>query len=481
MKKIVLVYDNTINVSDKIKTIIGNKSFGDIVIKRKSLYEKLKENVEKIKVKENIELIRIDKNIDFDIIKKYPSDTIFFHLFSNMAIIDDEKFKIILEKLTFIKENMTVESEKIAGIILKDRDNYISFLEEYLQLDEFIYKTENKVKLDIFIDLTEYSNLIMYISNGFDARYFNNLEGNKYTVTKKSTDKNKMKMEYTYYWLLPENMKSWMVMPYDYKEESTYAQYTMERMPMTDVAIRWTHGAIDVEEFNTLMDKVFYFFSCRKQKEISKEEYKECSDKLYLEKVRKRIKMLKEKQEFLQISKLIESGTKYNSIDEIEEEYEELYKIVNKKNSKNIPSRSVIGHGDVFFANMLYSKETNLLRLIDPKGALEEKDLWTDSYYDIAKLSHSVCGNYDFFNSGAYDIQLNSEMQFELNLHFDNSKYKEIFKKYLEKSEYNYIMVRLYEASLFLSMLPLHIDNPNKVFGFLLNAINIMKEIKENV
>ena len=107
--------------------------------------------------------------------------------------------------------------------------------------------------------------------------------------------------------------------------------------------------------------------------------------------------------------------------------------------------------------------------------------MWTDPYYDIAKLSHSVCGNYDFFNSGAYDIQLNSEMQFELNLHFDNSKYKEIFKKYLEKSEYNYIMVRLYEASLFLSMLPLHIDNPNKVFGFLLNAINIMKEIKENV
>lgn len=481
MNKIVLVYDNTINVSDKIKTIIGNKSFGDIVIKRKSLYTRLKENVQKIKVKENIELIRIDKNIDFDIIEKYPNDTIFFHLFSNMAIVDDEKFKMILEKLTFIKENMTVESEKIAGIILKNRDNYISFLKEYLQINEFIYKTENKMKVDIFIDLTEYNNLIMYISNGFDARYFNSLQGNKYTVTKKSHDKNKMKMEYTYYWLLPENMKSWMVMPYDYKEESTYAQYTMERMPMTDVAIRWTHEAIDVDEFNALMDKTFYFFSCRKQKEISKEEYIKCSDRLYLEKVRARVKMLKEKQEFLKISKLIESGTKYNSIDEIEKEYEELYKIVNKKSSKKIINRSVIGHGDVFFANMLYSKEVNLLRLIDPKGALEEKDLWTDPYYDIAKLSHSVCGNYDFFNSGAYDISLNGEMKFELNLHFDNSKYKEIFKRYLENSGYDYMRVRLYEVSLFLSMLPLHIDNPHKVFGFLLNAINIMEEIKENV
>ena len=38
---------------------------------------------------------------------------------------------------------------------------------------------------------------------------------------------------------------------------------------------------------------------------------------------------------------------------------------------------------------MLYSKEINLLRLIDPKGALTEEDLWTNPYYDIAKLSHS--------------------------------------------------------------------------------------------
>ena len=41
--------------------------------------------------------------------------------------------------------------------------------------------------------------------------------------------------------------------------------------------------------------------------------------------------------------------------------------------------------------------------------------------------------------------------------------------------------MRLYEASLFISMLPLHIDYPQKVLGFILNAINILKEIEENV
>jgi len=479
LEKIVLIYDNTIKVDERLKTIIGDKSFGDIVLKRKSLFSRVQDIVEKLK--ETIELKRIDVIDEFEIIEKYPKNTLFFHLFSSAAIVDVEEFKVILEKLKYIKETMTVEGKKTLGIIFNDRDSYVEFLKEYKQINDFNYKTENQIKTDAFEDLTEYGNLIMYISNGFDARHFNNIQGDKYAVTKKSKDKKKIKMEYTYYWLLPDNMKSWMVMPYDYKEEKDYAQYTMERMPMTDVAIRWTHGAIDVEEFEALMDKIFYFFSSRKTKNISKNEYIECVEKLYVQKVKQRIKMLKEMPEFEQIKKLIESGTEYNSIDEIEEQYVKLYKTITKKNSKNIVYKSVIGHGDVFFANMLYSKEVNLLRLIDPKGALEEKDLWTDSYYDIAKLSHSVCGNYDFFNTGAYEISLNKQMKYELNIHFDNTKYKEIFKEYLKKAGYDYILVRLYEASLFLSMLPLHIDNTHKVYGFLLNAINIMKEIEENV
>ncbi|MBC8111971.1 MAG: hypothetical protein H7Y04_12995, partial [Verrucomicrobia bacterium] len=54
---------------------------------------------------------------------------------------------------------------------------------------------------------------------------------------------------------------------------------------------------------------------------------------------------------------------------------------------------------------------------------------------------------------------------------------KNYFKTYLEKSEYSYRLVRLYEASLFLSMLPLHIDYPKKVVAYLLTGIKILKEL----
>ena len=478
MKKIVLVYDDTIEVNDRIKTIIGNKSFGEMILKRKKMYSRIIDRIRE--TKKDIEIIKISSQDEFEKIESYPKDTTFFHLKSNSAIIDKDKFKIVIEKLEFIKETtQVVSNNQIMGVIYTNKEQYLEFIKEYITTGNFdSLKTNNEIQTDIFVDLTDYNNLLMYISSGFDARYFNSIMGDSYSVTKRSADKKKMKMEYSYYWLLPEHMKNWMVMPYDFKEYNDSASYTMERMPMTDIAIRWTHGAIDIEEFNRILDKTFYFINSRDKKEIDKEEYIKNAEKLYLNKVDERIEKLKQLEQYKELKLLIESGTEFNSIDEIIGLYKELYQKFTKEFYKKTDYTAVIGHGDLFFANMLYSKEVNLLRLIDPKGALEEKDLWTNPYYDIAKLSHSICGNYDFFNTGDYNIELDKNIKFALKVNFDNEKYVELFKQYLQKYGYDYKMVRLYEASLFLSMLPLHIDNPHKVFGFLLNAINILKEIK---
>ena len=118
-----------------------------------------------------------------------------------------------------------------------------------------------------------------------------------------------------------------------------------------------------------------------------------------------------------------------------------------------------------------------MIRFIDPKGALVEEELWTNPYYDIAKLSHSICGLYDFFNCGLYDIVLNEDLKFELKIDFNNEKYIELFRRKLLDSDIDFKKIRVYEASLFLSMLPLHMDFPKKVFGFLLNGLSILNDI----
>lgn len=121
------------------------------------------------------------------------------------------------------------------------------------------------------------------------------------------------------------------------------------------------------------------------------------------------------------------------------------------------------------------------MKFIDPKGAITESDLWTDPYYDVAKLSHSVCGRYDFFNHALFDIKLDVNFGYSLEIPFNNSRYVEIFKRKVIGHGFDYLSVRIYEASLFLSMLPLHMDNPHKVFGFILNVKNILEGIEKDV
>ena len=128
---------------------------------------------------------------------------------------------------------------------------------------------------------------------------------------------------------------------------------------------------------------------------------------------------------------------------------------------------------------MIYYKDIELLKFIDVKGATKEEELWTDPYYDLAKLSHSICGNYDFFNYDMADIIINNDMCLELKLEKrDTSEFVDMFRKKVEENGYNYKLIRIFELSLFLSMLPLHIDNQKKVLGFILNSIRILEELK---
>ncbi len=396
MKKVIVVYDDTVNVPYNVQIVIGKTSFGQIILKRKTVCTRFLEILQQTNV--DIEFIRETdlKNINQKI-ELYGKNIVILHIFSNFVVKDENEFKILLEKIPFINENYKIVQEHdIVAIAFNQLDSYKEMLERYLLAKDLESITKySSITVNAFLNIANYNNLLTYISGGFDARFFNSLEGNEYIVTKKSTNKNKIKKEYMYYQLLPDEMKKWMVMPYAFKENEETAQYTMERMHMTDIAIRWTHKAIDEEEFRNILNKTFYYITNRTQKTITKREYEEIEYDLYVYKVQKRIEELKKENLYSKIDLYIKSGTEFNSIDDIFEYYLRIYKQYSVKEKKCI---SVIGHGDLCFANMLYSKATDMLRLIDPKGALTEEELWTDPYYDIAKLSHSICGNYDFFN-----------------------------------------------------------------------------------
>ena len=332
---------------------------------------------------------------------------------------------------------------------------------------------------EAFLDLSDIHCFRQFITGGFEARFFNMLAGDSYTVTKQSVNKEKLKKEYDYYHYLPEDMKMWYVRPFQYEEDDTSASYRMERYHMTDIAIRYVHGAISIEEFRDILDKLFYFLMHRTEKEVSDEVYRAQAQALYLDKVDQRIAELKKLPAFERLDGLIRTGTAFSGIDAVIEWYHCIYhKITDQKTFRNV---LVVGHGDLCFSNILYNQDASLLKLIDPRGASSEDDLYMNPYYDMAKLSHSICGSYDYFNSDLFEIRLEDDMHFRLAVmgEPEREQYRAVFMEYLTANRIDVSLIRLYEASLFLSMLPLHIDREKKVFAFILNAIDILKEITD--
>ena len=349
--------------------------------------------------------------------------------------------------------------------------------EAYLSTEDEELKSAEEIVTDALLDLSDIRNFRQFITSGFDARFFNALSGDEYTVVKSSVNKEKIRAEYEYYRLLPEEMRMWFAQAFNYKEDENEASYSMERFHMTDLALRFVHGAIEEEEFRQLMDKLFFFLLHRKSREVSEEELSACRKKLYVDKVEERIEKLKGLAAYAGIEAILKTASDPGGLDAILKRYFDLYDRYEKIGSELDEPCLVVGHGDLCFSNILYNKDANLLRLIDPKGAMSEEELYTDPYYDLAKLSHSICGSYDYFNSGLFEISLSEENRLELTIDEKNETYRRIFREYAEKNFFDYIRIRIYEASLFLSMLPLHIDRPKKVLGFILNAEKILDEV----
>ena len=483
--KVLVVYDDTGQKSEVITDIIGHKGFADVVVKKRKLEEYYKSEI--IKIYPELIWKKIHSSFEYsDLIKEwesYGSENIkVMHCFSNYIISDSKAAGLSFRKLAYIDEPYGVLDGKRAVLAMfPSIKEYIPFVRNIISGQkswDIARNIKESFNIEGLVNIGIIGNFIRCITGNFDSRYFNSLKGNEYTLVKTSSNKKKIKAEYSFYHLLPEDMKFWFVMPFNYQETDTTASYTMERLHMADIAIKWVHGSMNDNEFKELLEKYFFFLKSRHIKQCSKEKYKEISDMLYVKKVDQRISDLKNMEGYSKINSLLEC-TDNCSLEYLVNKYYRLKKKIEA--GTEYRNELVIGHGDPCFANALYNKSTQTLKFIDPKGALTEEQLWTNPYYDVAKLSHSVCGNYDFFNNALFDIKIDSNFDYNLEIPFDNSRYVEIFKQKAEKNGFDYLSVRIYEASLFLSMLPLHMDNPHKVFGFILNVRNILREIEKDV
>lgn len=139
-------------------------------------------------------------------------------------------------------------------------------------------------------------------------------------------------------------------------------------------------------------------------------------------------------------------------------------------------------HGDLCFSNVLFDLRADRIKLVDPRGLAWDGEFCVagDLRYDLAKLSHSVYGFYDFVLAGAFDEDTGNGLDFKLTLHLDE-RVELIRDQFLDLPMLAGLTPRSVlplVVLLFMSMLPLHADSPARQRALLANGLRLFVQME---
>jgi len=280
----------------------------------------------------------------------------------------------------------------------------------------------------------------MYNTDKYTSRYFNIIIEKDKTLVKSSGDINKIKAEYCYYYNLPNSAKRYFIQPFNLQIVNGVASYEMEKIEIKNYSQLILDSEVSLDSLTYVLETIENF----KAELIRKVDVgRKQSKKLVIDKTRKRISSLKNNEEELDLFNRIVLA--YNHFSKDRKTWD-----------------LVLSHGDLCFSNILFVENINMTKFIDPRGAINPKDLYLDEYYDLAKLSHSVLGGYE---------------KIIYNKTTKTKKLEQLFTEYLTSKNMSIELLRVYEASLFLSMIPMHTDSPSNILLFKTTCDRILKEV----
>ena len=99
--------------------------------------------------------------------------------------------------------------------------------------------------------------------------------------------------------------------------------------------------------------------------------------------------------------------------------------------------------------------------------------------YEFAKLRHSIMSSYDYINMELNLIEIGNKFPAR-NLITKNDSYHylaNIYARLLDKYSVSEEIIKITEASLFFSMIPLHLESKRKIISFYIQSFSILKSL----
>jgi len=348
-----------------------------------------------------------------------------------------------------------------------------------LEISSIIRKIKEKEEFDSIIakkwlDVGHLENYFLTKQFVLKTRYFNKLQFDELgeNVVKTSTNNQKLIDEINWYKIIPKEISKLVPKISDSSTQDN-PFIKLEYIKHPTLSELWLYGEFSVDFWKSIIKDLFDIVHEFKKynHEVSKQEY----DLIYFKKTLKRIDELIENNDlFKTIFKkdfVIINNKKLKNWNLMKNEIKEKINTIFNKDD------NCLIHGDLYFSNILYDSENRIFKLIDPRGKWGNSTSG-DIKYDVAKIRHSVIGGFDTITNGLYSVKhlKNNEIEYKV---FKSKNYQLVCRALDNHIEKNWKLdeIKMIEGLLFISMLPLHSDNPERQLAFFCIGIERLNEI----
>ena len=346
----------------------------------------------------------------------------------------------------------------------------------------------------IFTYSQEYPFTILHSQNWFDvghsdnyskattsvaARSFNSIEIDEQRgiLKKRSENKEKLVNEIRWYLRIPNKLQYLLPRVYDYSLDLTDPYVSMEYYGYHTLHESLVFGDLPLVKWQAIFQKLLFAINDMGKFTVTGEriQFEAALRDIYLQKTFDRLDMMRNESDFHSFfeNTITINGKEYRSLNEY---LKMLPQLIEKLVVYTFTGQFNIIHGDLCFANILIEDTYDFIRVIDPRGKFGTFDIYGDGRYELAKLMHTLEGKYDFIIEDMFDIDvIGNTIEYHVHKQIDNitNVFLDVFRESID----NIQAVRLIEATLFLSMIPLHSDYKQRQFAMLATGVMLLEQV----
>lgn len=319
---------------------------------------------------------------------------------------------------------------------------------------------------------THFDDYIHARANMTTQRAFNSLVIKSGLVTKRSEDHHKIQAEIYWFTHIPTSLRRFTPQLIDYQATGEQSFYVLEFLPFMPLNELYVHGHNTIPFWHYIFTLLQEFFEVAGQSEVRRDVDNSFAQAyaydLYHKKTIQRLGQYEESNGLRLASPIYYGDCYLGTLQSIADD------CINKILA--MPAKVSVMHGDLCFSNIMYDSRGRRIKVFDPRGTdlAGNFSIFGTASYDLAKLAHSVIGMYDFIIAGRYELREHkkgAEIEFDIDERL--TAIRDDFLAMNFVTGFATIDIMPAVVLLFLSMLPLHSDRPDRQQAMLVNAFRL--------